>query len=58
MRRLVPKVFEAIAWSTPQVMAQTRERLKQAGASWLEMESLWDVDEPADWWRLQKLLQH
>lgn len=57
MRRLVPQVFEGIDWSTPQVMAQTRERLRQSGASWLEMETLWDVDEPADWWRLQTLLQ-
>ncbi len=57
MRRMVPQVFEGIDWSTPQVMAQTRERLRQSGVSWLEMETLWDVDEPADWWRLQTLLQ-
>ena len=57
MRRLVPQVFENIDWSTPHVMAQTRDRLRQSGTSWLEMETLWDVDEPADWWRLQKLLQ-
>jgi rSAM/selenodomain-associated transferase 2/rSAM/selenodomain-associated transferase 1 len=57
MRRLVPQVFESIDWSTRQVMAQTRERLRQSGVSWLELETLWDVDEPADWWRLQTLLQ-
>jgi glycosyltransferase A (GT-A) superfamily protein (DUF2064 family) len=50
-------VFESIDWSTRQVMAQTRERLRQSGVSWLELETLWDVDEPADWWRLQTLLQ-
>ena len=57
MRRLVPEVFERIDWSTPQVMTQTRERLTQAGINGLEMQTLWDVDEPADWLRLQALLQ-
>ena len=57
MRRLVSEVFERIDWSTPQVMAQTRERLTQAGVDWLEMPTLWDVDEPADWLRLQGLLR-
>jgi rSAM/selenodomain-associated transferase 2/rSAM/selenodomain-associated transferase 1 len=55
MRRLVPEVFERIEWSTPRVMAQTRDRLLQAGVHWLEMPTLWDVDEPADWLRLQAL---
>ena len=57
MRRLIPEVFERIDWSTPQVMTQTRERLTQAGINGLEMQTLWDVDEPADWLRLQALLQ-
>ena len=57
MRRLIPEVFERIDWSTPQVLTQTRERLTQAGVEWLEMRTLWDVDEPADWQRLQALLQ-
>ena len=55
MRVLVPHLFEGIAWSTPQVMAQTRDRLRLAGLSWLELPTLWDVDEPADWQRLQRL---
>jgi rSAM/selenodomain-associated transferase 2/rSAM/selenodomain-associated transferase 1 len=54
---LVPQVFEGIAWSTPQVMAQTRDQLRRAGVTWFEMPSLWDVDEPADWQRLQRLLE-
>ena len=57
MRRLVPQVFQGIAWSTPQVMAQTRDRLADAGASWTTLDTLWDVDEPADWRRLQQLEQ-
>ncbi len=57
MRMLVPQVFEGITWSTPQVMAQTRDQLRRAGVSWLELPTLWDVDEPADWQRLQQIYQ-
>lgn len=56
MRRPLPEVFEDIAWSTPQVLQQTRERLRAAGATWSELAPLWDVDEPADWQRYQQLL--
>ena len=56
LRRMVPEVFSGIAWSTAGVMAQTRERLRGAGASWCELPPLWDVDEAADWQRLQALL--
>ncbi|MBX9610983.1 MAG: TIGR04282 family arsenosugar biosynthesis glycosyltransferase [Burkholderiales bacterium] len=56
MRRSVPPAFEGVAWSTPQVLAQTRAQLRLAGASWLELAPLWDVDEPPDWQRLQALL--
>jgi rSAM/selenodomain-associated transferase 2/rSAM/selenodomain-associated transferase 1 len=57
MRLLVPRVFEGITWSTPQVMAQTRDQLRRVGVSWLELPTLWDVDEPADWERLQQICQ-
>ncbi len=55
MRVLVPQAFERIDWSTPHVMAQTRDQLRHVGVSWLELPTLWDVDEPADWQRLQAL---
>jgi len=55
MRRLLPQVFANITWSTPLVMAQTRERLLRSNLSWYEMDTLWDVDEPADWQRLRQL---
>ena len=55
MRRCLPQVFEGIDWSTDRVMAQTREKLRQCGASWQELDTLWDVDEPADWARLRAL---
>ncbi len=55
MRRLVPLAFQNIAWSTSEVMAQTRNQLKRATVTWQELPQLWDVDEPADWQRLQQL---
>ena len=57
LRRSLPQVFEGITWSTPQVMMHTRERLLAAGASWQELPTLWDVDEPVDWARWQHLRQ-
>ena len=56
LRRPLPQVFDAVAWSTAQVLAQTRERLQAAGATWQELAPLWDVDEPADWQRYRQLL--
>ncbi len=56
LRRPVPGVFEGIAWSTPQVMEQTRQRLRALGVPWCELPTLWDVDEPADWDRWQAQL--
>ncbi|HEX5737492.1 MAG TPA: TIGR04283 family arsenosugar biosynthesis glycosyltransferase [Hydrogenophaga sp.] len=44
-------VFERVDWSTERVLAQTRERLSEAGVTWQEQPTLWDVDEPADWQR-------
>lgn len=55
LRRPLPAVFEGITWSTPQVLVQTRERLLAGGASWQELPMLWDVDEPLDWARWQRL---
>ena len=56
MRVPVLQVFEGIRWSTAEVMAQTRDHLRRAGVSWSELPTLWDVDEPADWQRLQALI--
>ena len=56
MRRWVPQALQGIAWSTDQVLLQTRRQLKACGASWTELDALWDVDEPADWEKLQRWL--
>ncbi|RAU18933.1 glycosyltransferase [Nitrincola tibetensis] len=48
-------VFRGIDWSTDQVMAQTRGRLREKGLSWSEPVCLWDVDRPEDLVRLAEL---
>ncbi|MDP1691337.1 MAG: TIGR04282 family arsenosugar biosynthesis glycosyltransferase [Burkholderiaceae bacterium] len=41
-------LFRDIAWSTDAVMAQTRERASAVGLRVRELETLWDLDVPAD----------
>ena len=53
LRRFDVRLFEGIAWSTSQVMAQTRARLGELGWTWHELPARWDVDEPADLDRLR-----
>ena len=52
LARFDSSVFEGIAWSTDAVMEQTRERLRALRWRWCELETLWDVDRPADYARL------
>jgi len=40
--------FSGIRWSTPDVMAATRARLRARRINWVELPTLWDVDEPPD----------
>lgn len=49
-----PRLFDGIAWGRAQVMAQTRARLRELKLRWHELETLWDVDRPEDWQRLQR----
>lgn len=48
LRKPRASLFEQIAWSTPTVMAHTRDRLRAAGLHWAELAAVPDVDEPAD----------
>lgn len=48
LRRAEPRLFDAMPWSTAQVMALTRERLREGGLRWHELPPLHDIDEPAD----------
>lgn len=50
----VAGLFEGVAWGGEDVMAQTRARLAGAGAVWMELPPLWDVDRPADHARLER----
>lgn len=53
LARPAPPLFTGIAWGGPAVMAQTRERLCAAGLRGRELDTLWDVDRPEDFRRLQ-----
>jgi len=55
LRRPVAALFEAVSWSTAEVMSQTRTHLRRLGLRFSEMPTLWDVDRPADWQRWQAL---
>jgi uncharacterized protein len=52
LTRVDARLFDGVAWSTGNVMAQTRARLQQLGWTWRELETLWDVDRPEDYQRL------
>lgn len=46
--RAADALFDGIAWSTPQVMAATRERLRAHGWTHAELAPVADIDEPSD----------
>lgn len=48
LSRETPELFDAIEWSTAQVMAQTRSRAMATGRSLYELPTLHDIDEPHD----------
>ncbi len=54
-RRVSVALFEGIDWSTPTVLAATRERLHRLAWRWHELPPTWDVDRPEDLARLRRL---
>jgi rSAM/selenodomain-associated transferase 1 len=54
LARAAPSLFLDMAWGDAGVMARTRERIAAAGMRCAELETLWDVDRPADYARLQE----
>jgi len=54
LRRVSRRLFDGIAWGGPQVLTQTRQRLKALGWRWRELRTLWDVDRPEDVARLRR----
>jgi uncharacterized protein len=49
---LLAALFDGMTWSTPQVMAETRQRLAALGVAHAELPAVADIDEPADLARL------
>ena len=47
------RLFDAIRWSEASVMADTRARPRELGWRWRELATLWDIDRPEDYQRLQ-----
>ena len=43
-----PTLFDNMPWGTPQVLEQTRARIKHAQLPHQELKQQWDVDTPAD----------
>jgi len=52
--RSLRRAFDSIDWGTENVMAQTRERLRECGRTWHELTSRWDIDRPEDYDRLMR----
>ncbi len=55
LRRPQPALFDAMTWSTADVMSRTRARAREQGLQVREFETLWDVDVPDDLSRLDAL---
>ena len=55
LARADSSLFENVAWGTDCVMQCTRERLRHLGRSWLELDTLWDVDRPFDLARFNQM---
>jgi uncharacterized protein len=54
LARPQPALFDTMTWSGRDVMAETRRRIAKAGLKCRELESLWDVDRPEDYRRLEQ----
>ncbi len=53
LSRVSGRLFCGVAWSTGEVMGQTRQRMADLGWRWRELRTLWDVDRPEDIARMQ-----
>ena len=54
LARPQPALFASMRWSDPGVMRETRARMASARLRCLELETLWDVDRPEDFARLER----
>ena len=54
LRRAAPELFRDMVWSSPNVMAATRQRARMANLRLFELPALWDVDNPSELQRLRR----
>lgn len=47
------EIFQGIPWSSPRVLSETQSRAVKLGLSWVQLESLVDIDTGEDWERFQ-----
>jgi len=48
LNRTSPELFRGIAWGGDSVLNATRNRIRDLGWRWRELEPMWDLDRPAD----------
>lgn len=53
-----PEAFRDVPWSSPDTLSRTRDRLRQSGARWTELERLRDLDDPDDLEALRPRFPH
>ena len=53
LARPMPSLFLDMTWGDAHVLARTRQRIAAAGMRCAELETLWDVDRPDDYRRLE-----
>ena len=53
LRRVHGLLFTGLPWGGPRVLDLTRERLRNLGFRWRELEPLWDLDTTEDLLRLE-----
>ena len=54
LRRSARALFAGIPWGEARVFAATRRRLARLGWRWQRLRTVWDVDRPADYERLER----
>lgn len=48
LKQALPDVFRGISWGGPEVLEQTRSRLRDCRQKWLELAAVPDIDSPRD----------
>jgi uncharacterized protein len=54
VRRASKRLFAGVPWGTARVFDATRRRLARLGWRWAHLRTLWDVDRPEDYARLER----